>query len=184
MGLTPSPCYIKHPSKILTLKLLLRLFFSLIPLNFRWLIFKSLAQIVLQCVPTIFVLAQPAVPRKTKFQGACIGWATGWGSLMPAGAPGQETFLPGLLLEPGLAHSTGWGSLNLREGKTKLGFSGRISFHSKLTPVKRRTQVLHAGWNTGACVQLWEPLKKADSSEHAVLGAISKSWTITKKKKN
>lgn len=64
---------------------------------------------------------------------------------MPRGAPGQETFLPGLLLGPGLAHSMGGGSLNLREGKTKLDFSGRIIFHSKLTPNKSGTQVLHAG---------------------------------------
>lgn len=42
-------------------------------------------------------------------------------------------------------HSMAGGSLYLREGKTKLDFSGRILFHSKLTPIKSGTQVLHAG---------------------------------------
>lgn len=116
----------------------------------------------------------------------CIGWATGWGSPMPAGCPGSGDIPP--RSPPGARAGTQHGreshSLNLREGKTKLDFSGRIHFHSKLTPIKRGTQVLHAGWNTGACVQLWQPLGRADSSEHAVLGAISKSWTITKKNLN
>lgn len=87
------------------------------------------------------------------------------------GDPGQ---VPPLGL--GLALSVGWERLSLREVKTENEtFQEELSFRSKLTPIKMRTQVLFFGCNTGACVQLRRPLKKADSSEHAVLGAISKS---------
>lgn len=83
---------------------------------------------------------------------------------------------PGPLLGLGLALSVGWERLSLREVKTENEtFQEELSFRSKPTPIKMRTQVLFFGCNTGACVQLRRPLKKADSSEHAVLGAISKS---------
>lgn len=97
----------------------------------------------------------------------------GLGDPPPRSPPGAGT---------GVQHRSG--KLESERGKDrKVGFSGRICFRSKLTPIRRIMHVLCSERNTGACVQLWRPLKKTDSSEHAVLGATSKSWTITKQQK-
>lgn len=64
---------------------------------------------------------------------------------MPAGCPESGDIPP--RSAPGARAGTqrGKGKLESERGKDKTRFSGRISFHSKLTPIKRRTQVLRAG---------------------------------------